>query len=99
MAQWLCPLCGEALSPVGNSLRCPAGHTYDRGRSGYVNLLLVNEKRAKVPGDNKLMVNARRDFLDRGYYAPLAEAFAHAAAEYLTGIPAPAVLDAGCGEG
>ena len=99
MAQWLCPLCGEALSPVGNSLRCPAGHTYDRGRSGYVNLLLVNEKRAKVTGDNKLMVNARRDFLDRGYYAPLAEAFAHAAAEYLAGIPAPAVLDAGCGEG
>lgn len=99
MTGWLCPLCGGMLRPNGNSLCCENRHTFDRGKSGYVNLLLVNEKRSKIPGDNKLMVNARREFLDKGYYAPLAEEFSKEAAEAMAGVPGPAVLDAGCGEG
>ncbi len=99
MTNWICPLCGKPLLPDGNSLRCENRHTFDRGKSGYVNLLLVNEKHAKIPGDNKGMVNARRDFLEKGYYAPLAAAFSQTAAEAICNIPQPVVLDAGCGEG
>lgn len=99
MTGWRCPLCGGQLKPEGNSLRCENRHTFDRGKSGYVNLLLVNEKRSKIPGDNKLMVNARREFLDKGYYAPLAEEFSSRAAETMEKIQRPVVLDAGCGEG
>ena len=66
MTGWLCPLGGGMLRPSGNSLCCENRHTFDRGKSGYVTLLLDNEKRSKIPGDNKLMVNARREFLDKG---------------------------------
>jgi len=62
-----------------------------------VNLLPVNRKHSKTPGDDKGMVAARRAFLDKGWYRPLRDALASLAVE-LTG-PAPAVLDVGCGEG
>ena len=97
MSQFRCPLCGDALAETPSGLRCPAGHCFDRAREGYVNLLPVNRKHSKLPGDDKVMVAARRAFLEKGWYRPLREALAALAAE-LTG-PAPVVLDAGCGEG
>lgn len=93
-----CPLCGEPLLFHQNSFRCKNRHTYDRARSGYVNLLDVSRKRAKIPGDNKLMAAARRDFLNKGYYEPLSNAL-NSACLSLTGGKAPVILDAGCGEG
>ena len=99
MTAFLCPVCGAALEEEKECLRCGSGHIFDKARSGYVNLLPPNGKHAKLPGDNKLMVNARRDFLEKGYYAPFAEAVAAAAAKHLAGKRRPVLLDAGCGEG
>ena len=97
MAFFRCPLCSGALSEQERGLRCEKGHCFDRAKEGYVHLLPANQKNSKAPGDDKGMVNARRAFLDKGYYAPLRDALCALAAE-LT-VPAPAVLDAGCGEG
>lgn len=97
MTLFRCPLCGGSLSEVPAGLRCPRGHCFDRAKEGYVNLLPVGQKHSKAPGDDKAMVAARRAFLDGGWYAPLRQALKALAVE-VTG-PAPAVLDAGCGEG
>lgn len=90
-----CPICQGALSVVDNSVACPAGHRFDRARQGYLNLLPVQHKNSRDPGDNAAMVEARRRFLDGGHYAPLAERLAELAAGY---NPAR-WLDIGCGEG
>lgn len=96
MNSYICPKCQGDLTCRDNSLVCTAGHTYDIARSGYVNLLLPQQMNAKHPGDNKLMVSARKSFLDKGYYSCLRERFCEAAAKYCqSGL----VLDAGCGEG
>ena len=95
----ICPLCRRALTREGLTWRCESGHSYDCARSGYVHLLPANQKHAKMPGDNQLMVDARRRFLDKGYYRPLADAVCRAAARALAGRRQAAVLDAGCGEG
>lgn len=96
---WVCPLCGGPLSRREGSWRCRQGHSFDCARSGYVHLLPVQKMHAKHPGDNKQMVEARRQFLDKGYYEPLAEAASRLATEAVQGIPEPVVLDEGCGEG
>lgn len=71
---------------------CARGHSFDVARSGYINLLQPQDRRAAVPGDSADAVTARRRFLDRGY----AEPFLRAIREMVTG---DAILDAGCGEG
>lgn len=91
----ICPLCQAPLSPVENGVACPAGHRFDRARQGYLNLLPVQHKKSRDPGDNSTMVEARRRFLDGGHYAPLAARLTELAAER-----APRRwLDIGCGEG
>ncbi|WP_339510741.1 putative RNA methyltransferase [Pseudomonas sp. RL_15y_Pfl2_60] len=91
----ICPICQGPLSQVDKSVACPAGHRFDRARQGYLNLLAVQHKNSRDPGDNQAMVEARRRFLDGGHYAPLAHRLAQLAAGY-----APARwLDIGCGEG
>jgi 23S rRNA (guanine745-N1)-methyltransferase len=92
---------GLALAPVGAQMRCAAGHSYDVSREGYCNLLLVQQKASRDPGDSKEMVAARRRFLERGHFGPIADrAFAVAwfALDEMRERTA-AVLDAGCGEG
>lgn len=92
-----CPLDGAPLAPVDGGWVCPAGHRYDRAAQGYVNLLPVQHKRSRDPGDSKEMVAARRRFLEAGHYRPIADLAARAA---LADLPADAAcLDAGCGEG
>ncbi len=78
-----------------NTKRCTLGHSFDRARAGYYNLLLGVS--GGTHGDNAEMVEARRDFLSRGFYSPLAERIAELV---LLHTPKGAcVLDAGCGEG
>ncbi|QQE87795.1 putative RNA methyltransferase [Azotobacter chroococcum] len=90
-----CPLCNGALSADERGVACPAGHRFDRARQGYLNLLPVQHKKSRDPGDNQAMVEARRRFLDGGHYAPLARRLTELAAER-----APRRwLDIGCGEG
>lgn len=96
MSIFICPVCGQKLDLSGNSYVCGKGHSFDRARSGYVNLLLSKHMGKTVHGDNKLMVQARRDFLDKGYYSPLCEALYEAVENNLKGS---VIIDAGCGEG
>ena len=76
---------------------CNSGHSFDKARSGYVNLLTPSKMNSKLPGDPKEMVSARRRFLNRGYYAPLRDEVAKAAGEYTHAHPV--YLDIGCGTG
>lgn len=93
MVEFLCPVCGKKLILSGSAFSCSERHSFDRARKGYVNLLTGSGTGRH--GDDKLMVRARTRFLDKGYYAPLAERLAALAAE-----EAPAlIIDAGCGEG
>lgn len=92
-----CPLCGGDLNWAGNSLKCPKNHCFDRARQGYVNLLPVTQKHSKHPGDTRDMVAARKEFLDQGYYALIADKVVELTVPLLP--EEPKVLDAGCGEG
>ncbi|MCU7554221.1 methyltransferase domain-containing protein [Alteromonas sp. ASW11-19] len=96
---WQCPLCPHSLETSGNSWTCENNHTFDVAKAGYVNLLPVQFKKSLQPGDDKAMLQARREFHARGSYAPLM----HAMSELLLShIPAEApvtLFDAGCGEG
>lgn len=92
-----CPLDGKPLQRVAASWRCAAGHAFDVASQGYVNLLPVQNKRSRDPGDSKDMVAARRRFLNSGAYQPIAAAVSRAVLDGLP--PAASCLDAGCGEG
>ncbi|MGN0620994.1 MAG: putative RNA methyltransferase [Porcipelethomonas sp.] len=91
-----CPVCAKTLNLTGRTYSCENSHSFDMAKSGYVNLLLSNRMNAKAPGDNKLMVKARTDFLEKGYYSNLLEAVTGAVREMPGDIK---LLDAGCGEG
>lgn len=94
-----CPLDGTPLQRGGTAWRCASGHSFDIARQNYANLLPVQHKRSRDPGDSKEMVAARRRFLAAGFYAPIADAVRRAMlADLPPGAPA-ACLDAGCGEG
>lgn len=92
--QLLCPLCGENLERRDHSFVCPNRHSFDVARQGYVNLLPVQNKRSKNPGDTREQVLSRRVFLEAGFYAPIAQTLCEIAA----GFSGP-ILDVGCGEG
>ncbi|MGZ3703953.1 MAG: putative RNA methyltransferase [Bdellovibrionota bacterium] len=94
-----CPIDRKVLSANDASLRCPDGHSFDRAKEGYYNLLLVQQKASLDPGDNKEMVEARRRFLAGGHFAPLAEKLVEFSRRLTAGIQSPRILDAGCGEG
>lgn len=93
---FVCPICGEKLNKQDRQLVCPSNHSFDVARQGYVNLLTVQQKHSLAPGDTREQVLARREFLEAGFYAPIAEALIAAAKELgITGE----ILDIGCGEG
>jgi 23S rRNA (guanine745-N1)-methyltransferase len=93
--KFICPKCSEKLIVQDGRAVCKNGHSYDRARGGYYNLLLTS--RGGVHGDNKEMVLARRAFLSAGYYAPLARYLSFLVTEYMP--RGGALLDAGAGEG
>ena len=71
MLQLICPHCHAPLSNVERQWRCAAGHSYDQARQGYLNLLLVQFKNSKQPGDTPQMLACRQAFLDAGHYQPV----------------------------
>lgn len=93
-----CPVCKSPLFYDERTVSCKNGHSFDRAKSGYVNLLQSNRKHAAIPGDNKEMVAARRAFLSAGYYAPLQQAVAEEVKKYAA-FDGATILDVGCGEG
>lgn len=91
----VCPLCSEPLQRQQDSVwRCCHGHCFDEAKQGYLNLLPVQHKKSKQPGDTGHMVTARRDFLEQGFYQPILDQLCQA-------LPASTsrVVDIGCGEG
>ncbi len=87
-----------AIDPDGRRAVCPAGHSYDRARSGYWNLLQPQDRRSNAPGDSKEAAQARRLLADLGLDTPLFAALVPILGTLDTARP-PAVLDVGCGEG
>lgn len=90
-----CPLCADELTLDARALRCPARHSFDLAKQGYVNLL-----HAGVPAgtaDTAAMVAARVAFLAAGHYAGLRDLLAQVTAADAgdDGL----VVDAGAGTG
>lgn len=90
-----CPVCfaSVTLSESGKSALCEGKrrHCFDFSKDGYLSFP------GNSGGDSKGAVDARRSFLEKGYYAPAARAIVDAISKYL---PREATLvDAGCGEG
>ena len=92
----ICPICGERLEKKDGSYVCSRSHRFDIARQGYVNLLPVQQKHSRVPGDTREQVRSRRAFLEAGYYAPICDALIQAAEKW--GAEGE-LLDVGCGEG
>lgn len=67
---YICPICSAPLTLCDKSWVCPQRHQFDNAKEGYVNLLPVQKKKTKDPGDNKEMMIARREFLNKGFYQP-----------------------------
>ena len=90
-----CPKCKGELILDTNTKKCKNNHCFDRAKAGYYNLLLGAN--GGTHGDNAEMVEARRAFLSRGFYEPLADRLASLVIKHTpTG---GCVLDSGCGEG
>jgi 23S rRNA (guanine745-N1)-methyltransferase len=102
--QFACPICGGALihgmaGPAARS--CSNGHSFDRARN-YLNLLVVQHKASRDPGDTHDMVKARQRVLDSGIYQPVSDAVNQAVSGLAAAHPTPSpfnIVDAGCGDG
>ncbi len=90
----VCPVCKNALLKDEKSYFCcgEKRHCYDISSSGHVNLF---PGRA-TGGDDKKAVRSRTEFLNLGYYQPIADKVCEILAELNEEC---AVVDAGCGEG
>lgn len=101
-SRFVCPLDGAVLESTTNGASCGAGHHFDRAREGYLNLLPVQHKASRQPGDDQAMVVARRCVLDSGLFAPLAAAVfdtVHGLVAECHDERSLRIVDAGCGEG
>jgi 23S rRNA (guanine745-N1)-methyltransferase len=96
-----CPLDGLPLAVNDMKCVCANGHGFDIARQGYINLLPVQHKRSRHPGDRAEMVQARTVFLNSGVFAPIADRLNALTQELIAGTSSEecCVLDAGCGEG
>lgn len=95
MLTLICPHCQAPLTADANNWSCINGHSYDQARQGYLNLLLVQYKNSRQPGDTPAMLACRQAFLDGGHYQPVSDQINQLFADH-----APATLmDMGCGEG
>ena len=90
---FVCPICQNKLYRRERALVCESRHTFDIAKEGHVNLLRTA---GSLHGDNRQMVQARRLFLEKGYYSHLKEALGNAVAGY---VKNGTLLDSGCGEG
>lgn len=98
MSILICPVCKKALFQGEKRYICNNNHSFDISKKGYVNLLMSNASKEKRHGDDKAMICARTDFLDRGYYSPLAKEVSRLATEHSVSSSPLNVLECGCGE-
>lgn len=97
MKELACPVCSRELVLFEKTYRCENNHCFDLSKYGVLNLALCNKSSKKRHGDDKNMVIARKEFLDKGYYEPIRESVCKLAKKYCTN--ADSFVDAGCGEG
>lgn len=95
-----CPVrgCGEALAPLGRTLRCPRAHAFDLSRRGTLHLLQPQDRRSRQPGDDPAIVAARERLARAGLDQALRAAVGARVAGLGLGQGA-GVLDVGCGVG
>lgn len=98
----LCPICHRPLDQATDPAVaiCGSGHCFNRAKEGYLNLLR-SSKAGDTMGDPKAAARSRRDFLNKGYYAPLRDALVSIVADKVTELGGGnhALLDICCGEG
>lgn len=99
MSLFRCPVCKSELFEKENSYVCSSGHTFDKAKQGYVNLLLANKKHSECPGDSKEMVLSRRSFLESGKYDVFSNKLNEIIGEISVDSQKLSILDCGCGEG
>lgn len=85
--------CALPLVEEGRSFLCSNRHSFDKSRSGYVNLLQPQDRRSRAAGDRPEAVAARRRLFDEGFGEPLLQRLGELVQ------PGVTVLDVGCGEG
>ncbi len=93
MSYFICPVCRIPLKREEHSCRCENNHCFDISRKGFINLL---RSQKSSHGDDKLMVNARRNFLNKGYYNPLLDVLKNQVSA--VSHESCTILDCGCGE-
>ena len=91
-----CPVCTQVLSLQEKTYRCINNHCFDKAKQGYVNLLQSQKSSKKRHGDDTLMVKARQDFLEKGYYKNLCDELVKAVDK--TAVRDTVLVDLGCGE-
>lgn len=99
MQLFACPVCMCLLKKEEKRYLCPHGHSFDLAKEGYVHLLPANRMHAKLPGDGKEMLAARRRIFDAGHYEPFSDCLNALVLELTDQAEKPVILDAGCGEG
>lgn len=92
-----CPVCGNLLQEDNKTLKCENNHCFDKAKQGYVNLLQSQKSSKKRHGDDTIMVKARQDFLEKGYYEKLCDALINAVVKNTPQNNA-VIADLGCGE-
>lgn len=90
----ICPNCKENLEKKDKQYICKNNHNFDISKSSHINLL-ISKKSGESIGDNKEMVQARTEFLNKGYYKPLSNKLC----EILKEKNGDLFLDCGCGQG
>ena len=100
MTAFICPICQAPLQPNLSGFGCINRHQFDKAKEGYVNLLPVQHKKSKNPGDDVQMVQARRAFLAAGHYQflqrRLIETVNKLIEQTTTAQPITTIVDSGC---
>ncbi len=97
MSNFICPVCKSELSLYEKAYKCSNNHCFDVSKDGYVNLLMSQQSSLKRHGDDKLMVRARREFLEKGFYSELRDKLCENLKTTLS--ENATIIDVGCGEG
>lgn len=89
-----CPICQTSFQENSQGIACENRHQFDKSKDGYFNLLPVQNKNSREPGDAKEQLRARRNFLQAGLFDPLKEKILSSVKQ-----TPETILDLGSGEG
>jgi len=97
-ASYICPICQNLLVKQSAYI-CENNHCFDIAKQGYVNLLPVQQKKSKHPGDNKIMIQKRKFFLEQGFYHAITSHCVEIIKNHSIENKTITILDIGCGDG